>query len=244
MSEGKTWPVGDGGASFLDASALIVAAHELKSPLALIRQLSLELEQASSKEIRPQLVEQIRLSAERALRLTNDLTKSARAQAQLFEQEPISPQRIIGDVARELHPLYAAHQRMLVTETKRGVPLVSANYDLLRRILCNFADNALRYGDDRGRVTLYNKQQKQTQLVRFGVRDYGPLVPQTAWHKLEHVFSSTPYVSSSRPESSGLGLTICRQFAEAMGATIGLVQHRDGMSFYVDVPMSKQLSLL
>ena len=59
---------------------LVTASHELKSPLALVRQLALSLEdgQADGPE-QAEIVKQILLTSERALRLTTDLSRSARA---------------------------------------------------------------------------------------------------------------------------------------------------------------------
>ena len=53
-----------------------------------------------------------------------------------------------------------------------------------------------------------------------------------------------PVRAASRPQSSGLGIFIAQNFAEAMGAKIGVIRHRDGNTFYVDLNKSEQLSLL
>lgn len=48
----------------------------------------------------------------------------------------------------------------------------------------------------------------------------------------------------TRPESSGLGIYVASQFAQAMDGEIGLIRHRDGLTFYVELPLSRQLSWL
>jgi integral membrane sensor signal transduction histidine kinase len=48
----------------------------------------------------------------------------------------------------------------------------------------------------------------------------------------------------TRPESSGLGIYVANQFARAMNGRIGLIRHRDGLTFYVEMPISRQLSLI
>ena len=50
--------------------------------------------------------------------------------------------------------------------------------------------------------------------------------------------------ADNRPGSSGLGMFIANEFALAIGAQIGVIRHRDGATFYVDVPASTQLRLL
>lgn len=122
------------------------------------------------------------------------------------------------------------------------MPLVIANYDLLRRILLNFGDNALHYGNESGVVELFAELKKNRSVMRLGVRDYGPMVPANTWRRLNT--TKTPRAVHARPDSSGLGLKIVSQFAQATGGQVGAIRHRDGASFYVELPLSRQLTLL
>lgn len=240
MSERGNRP-SDGGQSLFVLPELSIAAHELKSPLALIRQLGLELETVEDQAIRETLTEQIILTAERSLRMTTNLTKASRKQANLFVTEPTNPHAVLSQVQSELAPLYNASSRQLTHKKTLRLPLVATNSDLLRRIICNFGDNALHYADEAGVVELYTQLRRNDGTVRIGVRDYGPALPIKVWRSLH----DTHYAhQSSRPDSSGIGLHIAHHFAEQINATIGAIRHRDGTSFYVDVPVSKQLLLL
>ncbi|HZJ34436.1 MAG TPA: hypothetical protein VFD55_00250, partial [Candidatus Angelobacter sp.] len=70
--------------------SLVAAAHELKSPLVLVRQLSLMLEDGSvPANEQKRMLRQISLTSERALRLTSDLTRSVRLADALFTLEPV-----------------------------------------------------------------------------------------------------------------------------------------------------------
>jgi len=48
----------------------------------------------------------------------------------------------------------------------------------------------------------------------------------------------------SRPNSSGLGIFLASEFARTMHGQIGLTRHRDGVTFYVELPVSRQMSWL
>ena len=211
-------------------SSLIAAAHELKSPMALIRQLALELEADALPEQREQLQQMI-LTSERSLRLTTSLTryKQLNESLALLEVEPINPQQLCEEVAHELWPLFDAHGRTIEVDTRRAPPLVVANRDLLRRILLHFGDNALQYAHS-GRAQF--RIQQSTSGVRVGLRDDGPIAPT----------AKTPLIG--RPASSGLGLQLSAQFAGMMNGTIGSVRHQSGMTFYVQMLPSEQLALL
>jgi K+-sensing histidine kinase KdpD len=75
------------------------------------------------------------------------------------------------------------------------------------------------------------------------VRDYGPALPANVWKTLESSLGTSAQPMHSRPESSGLGIYIANQFAEAMHAEVGATRHRDGATFYVDLSASTQLRL-
>lgn len=227
-----------------EVSSLTAAAHELKSPLALMRQLALQLEAGDVSDEQRRLVQQITLTSERALRLTSDLTRSARLEDALFELEPINPEQLCRDIVAELTPLFEAHGRSLIVSHRSHPLLLVANRDLLRRILVNFSDNALHYSQPGTAVHMQIKALTKSGTVRVGIRDYGPALSADMWRKLQHKLAHSPQPIHARPQSSGLGLFIASQFAEAMQGTIGATRHHNGATFYVELQASRQLSLL
>jgi K+-sensing histidine kinase KdpD len=228
-----------------EVTPLIAAAHELKAPLALMRQLALRLEdEGLSNAERQRLLRQTVLTSERALRLTSDLTKSARLDDALFQLEPINPDQLCKDIVAELTPLFAAYDRQVMVKTRKHPLLLVANRDLLRRILLGFSDNALHYSLPNSAVRLQIQAFKKAGVIRIGVRDFGPALSSDMWRKLQSKLKSAPQTIHARPESSGLGLYIASQFAAAMNGKIGAVRHKDGATFYVELQASSQMSLL
>lgn len=224
---------------------ITAAAHELKSPLSLLRQLSLHLEQDPNlTDAQRRLLQQMTLTSERALRLTTDLTKAARLEDALFELEPLNPEQVCRDIVHELTPLFEAHGRELKVSRRVHPLLLVANRDLLRRVLMNFSDNALHYTEPGTAVSLQIQAMKKSGMVRIGVRDHGPALSSDMWHQLQKKLSKAPQTVHARPQSSGLGLLLASQFAEAMNGEIGVTRHRDGATFYIDLHESRQLSLL
>lgn len=223
---------------------LLSASHELKAPLALVRQLALALENEIVDQEQAQLVKRILLTSERALRLTTDLSRSARLEDSLFELEPINPYQVCEEVAHELTPLYKAKGREIRVASKYRPYLAVANRDLLRRILLNFADNALHYTEADTPVELRTQAWEHKSKIRLSVRDYGPAIPPQVWRRLQANLGARSQMLPTRPQSSGLGLLVAGQFARAMQGGIGATRHRDGATFYVDMMASTQLSLL
>ncbi|MBC7565257.1 HAMP domain-containing histidine kinase [Candidatus Saccharibacteria bacterium] len=232
------------GISADELSPLTAAAHELKSPLALVRQLALRLEESDISDKQRRLIQQITLTSERALRLTSDLTRSARLDDALFELEPINPEQICQDIAAELAPLFEAHGRSLQVSHRTHPLLLVANRDLLRRIIMNFSDNALYYSQPGTAVHMQIQALTKAGTIRVGIRDFGPALSSDMWRALQKKLKHSPQPVHARPQSSGLGLFIASQFAQAMDGTIGATRHRDGATFYVELQASRQLSLL
>lgn len=241
-SEGRSvkWDGLPGG----DLSLVVTAAHELKAPLSLVRQLALALETGAYDSTEAaRMLRQITLTSERALRLTTDLSRSSRLEDSLFELEPLNPQQVCEEAAHELAPLYKARGREIRVAPRHRQALVVANRDLLRRIMLNFGDNALHYAPE-SPVELRTSIFAGGDKIRLGVRDYGPAVPVDSWRKLQNSLGKSAQPLHARPQSSGLGLHIAGQFAGVMNGQIGAIRHRDGATFYVDLTASRQLSLL
>ncbi len=220
----------------------IVVAHELKSPLALIRQMSLFLNQTDLEPYkRRKYLNQIIATSERALRLSSGLTQAANLSQLELNLEPINVVELCKQVEIELDPLFMLHNKQLLVRKKRRQYLAVADYHLLKSIIIHFCDNALHYADKNHPVKIEIAQAKQA--IRISVKDRGPRLPIEVWRGLNSRILM-PQAISSRPQSSGLGLCIAQQFAEAMSARIGACSHSDGASFYIDLMISKQLSLL
>ena len=199
----------NGGDGRYEVTPLIAAAHELKAPLALVRQLALRLEDEHLSDAeRQRLLRQTVLTSERALRLTSDLTRSARLDSALFTLEPINPEQLCRDVASELAPLFEAYGRNVEVKTRKHPLLLVANRDLLRRILLGFSDNALHYSMPGTAVHMQIQAFKNAGVIRIGVRDFGPALSTDMWRKLQKKLKVAPQSIHARPESSGLGLYI------------------------------------
>ena len=225
----------------MEVSGILVAAHELKAPLCLIRQLTLALGVASSDSAKQRLESQLVEVSERALRQVEDLSKIARLEDGLFTTEPVSVRGICEAVIREISPLFQFEHRNLTTVYSNKSRLAAANRELLYSIIYNFCVNAVRYSDQASSSQLSVSDRQN--CIRVSVRDFGPALPTKIWRDLQTGQLIQPTAITMRPGSSGLGLYISSQFARHLHAKLGAVRHRDGTSFYIDLPISKQAAL-
>lgn len=228
------------------APSLVAAAHELKAPLSLIRQLALTLEEADSLGFpaleRERLVRRIVLSAERSLRLTDALTRQSRLEDGFFELRPLNLVQVAEEVAHELLPLAREVGRELRVASSH-IPLALANEELVRQVAFNLCENAINYSHEHRPVTLKLSGLEQGNRVRLGVRDDGPKGFDGALAKLARNLGKAPADFGPRPNSSGLGLYIATKCAQAMDGSLGLIRHTRGSTFYLELNASRQMDL-
>lgn len=218
---------------------MLVAAHELKAPLSLLRQLAFAIDLAD-ETTRQRYQSQLINVSERALRQVNDLVKIARLEDGFFETEPVSVRGVCEAVLHELAPFFTLEGRSLSLDFRNKSRLAVANRDLLYSIVYNFCINAMHYSE-RGSISEVKVSEHRNHL-RIAVRDYGPALPTKIWRELNSGRLDHPTEIAMRPGSSGLGLYIASQFAAHMRAQIGAIRHHDGVSFFVDLPISGQIS--
>ena len=222
-----------------EVDGILVAAHELKAPLAVLRQLALSFDEMTStnEEIRNEMI----AVSDRAIKQVNDLIKIRRLKDGLFEMEPVAVRAVCDDVTRELNHLFIFNKRDLFIKYSNRSKLVTANKDLLHSVVYNFLLNAMHYSGENTRAELIVKEY--SGRVKIIVRDYGPALPMDVWREMKRGWISKPTSIAMRPGSSGLGLYIASKFSNFMHAEVGAVRHRDGTSFFVNLPISRQASL-
>ena len=199
------------------------AAHQMKTPLAGMRmQSELALRQLNPDEIHRSL-EQLAKSSESATRLVNQLLALARAEYQPHAGTALE-ELDLNELARETVQDWVqasfAHKIDLGFE-QSGVPiLIEGNALMLRELLSNLIDNALRYTPTGGSVTVRLRHDDQQAVLE--VEDTGPgIAPAERGHVFERFYR---ILGNSAP-GSGLGLAIVREIAHQHGAEIDIVNN-------------------
>ena len=196
------------------------AAHQMKTPLAGMRmQSELALRQLDPDEIHRSL-EQLSKSSESATRLVNQLLALARAENQphagaAFEELDLdaSARAVVQDWVQAS---FAARIDLGYEEPWHPV-LIRANAMMLRELLGNLIDNALRYTPAGGSVTV--RVRDDTGQAILEVEDTGPGIPPA---ERSHVFERFYRILGSSASGSGLGLAIVREIAQQHGAEVDI----------------------
>lgn len=196
------------------------AAHQLRTPLAGMKtQTELALREATSGDVRHAL-EQIHAATAHTAHLVHQLLALARAEPGkplLGAFERIDLDRLARDTATEWVPRAVERNIDLGFDDAANGARVSGDAFLLREMLANLLDNAIRYTQPGGSVTV--RVAPEGDRIALSVEDNGPGVPE---QERERVFERFHRVLGSGADGCGLGLAIVREIAEGHGAEISL----------------------
>jgi signal transduction histidine kinase len=193
------------------------AAHELRTPLAIMRTAGEVGINASSMEEQQQTIEQMLVENQHLTRLVDDLSLLARADAEAvtIEHAPVHLARLVTDTAEEILPLAEERDIHLATDVQ-GSPVVMGDILRLRQLLLILTDNALKHTPAGGAVTL--SLGAAGSRVRLQVIDSGPgIAPADLPHLFDRFYRSD---RARVGEGTGLGLAIGRWIAEAHDGSI------------------------
>lgn len=185
------------------------------------------------------LVGQLAGQADRALASLEDMIRTLldlsrlEAGAMLPEVGAFAVERVIGPLRQEFEPL--ARARGLALTVRPSDAVVQSDPLMLRRILQNLLDNALRYTEGGG-VLLGCR--RRGGLLRIEVVDTGAGIPE---HRREAVFREfqRDAAAGAGPGGFGLGLSIVRRLALALDHAVDLASRPGrGSRFAVSVPLA------
>lgn len=182
------------------------AAHQLRTPLAgLISQTELAMQETDPQALKLRL-EKVHTGAQRSAHLVHQLLALARTEAEVALL-PLDIALLAREVAREWTPRAVAAGVDLGYEGEDTLTIPGDTL-LLREVLNNLIDNALRYAGRNATVTLRTRVQEGHCLLE--VEDNGPGLPAEA---LAYVFERF-WRASELPGGCGLGLSIVAEIAQ------------------------------
>ena len=211
-------------------------AHQLRTPLAGVK---LQLEWLAARHASdPDSVRSVGLmllSNERMIRQTNQLLALARAEPSRFEKariEPLDLRRLVEQVVQYF--VEEAGKKQIDIGFDLAPTMVGGDSFLLRDLIDNLIDNAVRYTPAGGTVTVRCYSDGAHGI--FHVEDSGPGI---AAHQRAMVFQRHVRLDDKSP-GTGLGLAIVRDIAQAHGARVDIDSGpgNKGLAISVRFPLS------
>jgi len=216
-----------------ELTALLV--HDLKNPLAVVMmetQLALDWTRPGDR-VRESL-ENAEDATRRTLRMVMNLLDISRAEdgALALHREPIDAAELVSELGRSLGRLVAEKSQRL--RVAAAPATVSADRELLRRVLENLVDNACRFTPSNGEILLESAKTVHGE-VELCVSDEGPGIPAD---QRDRVFDKYAQLDGPRDaRNRGLGLRFCKLAIEAHGGYIAVEENTPrGSRFSIRLP--------
>lgn len=209
----------------LQARFIADAAHQLKTPVAGLKAHTELLARNPDLPDREVVIARLEMGAERLSRLVSQLLSLARNEpeaARMMDFRPVDLNALVLDIAANWVPQALKRDIDLGLEAHDGAVMVHGDAGRLRELFDNLLDNAIRYTEPGGRVTVRVTAQPSPGVA---VSDDGPRIPP---EEQQRVFERFHRLLGSG-EGSGLGLAIAQEIARLHEARILVQDDADGV---------------
>lgn len=206
-------------------------AHELRTPLTAVVGFAEELRNEQLVYSEREVEEFHELIAMHSLELSNiveDLLVWARADIGQVRVDPV-PTDLRSQVEATLAAIGGLDARI---EEPDGPVEALVDPSRLRQIVRNLATNAVRYGGDDVRVSVYRSDGSAV----VDVSDNGPQLTKKDLKRIFEPYSRTE-TGTSMPGSIGLGLSVSRSLARAQGGELACVWEDERNVFRLTIPI-------
>ena len=224
----------------LQAEFIATASHELRTPLAAVygaAQTLLRHDFALDDAGRQRFISMIVDESERLGKIVNQILLANQLGVGRVDlvTEPVDAAEVIDGVVESArtHAPFNISFDIVIDEP---VPPVAADKDMLRQILVNLVENAVKYSPDGGRIAV--GARPDNGVARFCVADEGlGIAPEEQERIFEKFYRLDPDMTRGIG-GTGLGLYICSELVERMGGRIW-VESREagGSAFFFELPV-------
>ncbi|MCQ4260436.1 sensor histidine kinase [Stutzerimonas stutzeri] len=229
-------------ASDLKSRFLSYMSHEFRTPLGSIRSitrlLSDELDGPLSSEQHKQVLF-ISSAAGELSDMVDDLLDLAKIEAGRITISPawFDMLDLFSALRGMFRPIVDGNAVDLIFEEPQDMPRLYTDDKKLAQILRNFISNALKF-TQQGEVRV-SVHPEGSGEVRFAVSDTGIGIPEELHGNLFEDFVQIDSPLQKRLRGTGLGLSLCKRFAELLGGRVGVESTPgSGSTFFVIIPVA------
>ncbi|MBI3486319.1 PAS domain-containing protein [Candidatus Daviesbacteria bacterium] len=223
---------------------LSLAAHELRTPLGLIRwHLELLLQDPHnffSKEVREEL-RKVYGDNLRMLTLVNDLLNVSRIDEGKVPNTPklIDINQEIKMALKEVSDL--VNKKLIkVNFQTQDLPPILIDPKRFKEVIVNLLANAIKYNQVNGQLDINTKNDNLE--IEISIKDSGIGIPDNAKAQIFNKFFRADNASLSDSEGTGLGLFVVKSYVESWGGKIWFEsQQYQGSTFHFTLPIAKKI---
>ncbi len=178
-------------------------------------------------------MDEMRIHSQKLLSMVNNMLEMARVEAGRLNPtpEPMDVSDLLGRVRDNLSYLAEKYQTNIYYATERGIPVLMADQEMLRKIMENLISNAIKFVDVDGQVDVRISFDRSTGLLSMVVSDNGPgIEPQDLPTVFDRFVQGKSFGKAQdgngeqrprdRISGSGLGLALVKELAELHGGSV------------------------
>ncbi len=223
-----------------------IAAHELRSPLAVVKGFAQMLKVQTMRGKGPELadwqmeaIQDIDQATSRLVELTEDLLDVTRLQAGRLELnfEPTDMVALVQRTVKRFQITTERHQ-ISVNATPEYI-IATVDHRRIEQVVSNLISNAIKYSPDGGDVEIVVCEDEKAHAALLSVRDHGIGIPA---HQKGRIFSRFMRADNAHAHNiggTGLGLYLCRELVERHNGRIWFESvEGQGSTFYVSLPLA------
>lgn len=224
-----------------------IVAHDLKSPLSAIRGIADALvnDDTLPETIRQEFQQTILDTSDRMFSLIGELLNANAIErgGVVFTKRPVSVSETMRDIVHQ-YSKQAESKSLTFDLVIENTAIAYTDDFALHQICENFVSNALKYSPAEKAILIRVATQEHStnsqtthQVVRVEVQDQGPGLSEEDQLKLFGKFMRLSARPTAGEHSTGLGLSIVKKLAEAIGARIGCNSTLgNGATFFLEIP--------
>ena len=200
---------------------LAMLVHDLRSPLTAVSlametlELSEDYENTEQTEqLRQKLYLQSRQQVKIMKRMISDLLEASTGDKAKLKVLPgkLNVNELCRSAIAQVTKQLKAKSHLFHEDIPQDIPPIHADAELVRQLLVNLLENAIKYTPKGGEISL-SVLHRTSQKVQFSVRDTGPGIPL---EKQERIFEDRFRLSRDQnQEGYGLGLALCSKIVRA-----------------------------
>jgi signal transduction histidine kinase len=223
-----------------------IAAHELRTPVAVLKGYAQMLIRQTARGNGPELadwqmeaLQNIDQATVRLVALTEDLLDVTRLQAGRLHLS-CEPGDLVALVRRVVTRLQmTTEQHTLSLHTDLPYLIVEADSQRLEQVLTNVITNAVKYSPQGGPIDIAIEEDCRKKIAQISVRDFGIGIPLEQQPRIFGRFVRAENTNAYGITGTGLGLYLCREIIERLGGHIWFesVENR-GSTFFLTLPLS------
>ncbi len=218
------------------------ASHELRTPLTVIQgNLDLALKEAENNgESISENFEPILSEVERMVKVLSDLTilTNVDSSSESIDREKLKLGDLFATIVRSLDILACQKKISLSYAQDAEKIIIFGDEAKLEKLLLNMVRNAIKYTEEKGKI--YLSARKEKQKIKIYIKDTGIGIPK---EDLPFIFERFYRVDKARSRGeggTGLGLSICKWIVEAHGGKIEVESEvGKGTTFIISLPIKK-----